>query len=93
VKVEERAALIVLKKKRRRLSSAAFFVAGIGFGTLLYLLRARFQLLREEGRWSGALALLGITVGAFWLGARADAEVRRLEHAIGELEKKLPPRQ
>ena len=74
--------LIALQRRRRRLSSASFFVAGIGFGTLLYLLRAHFTLLSDEGRWAGAAALLGVTVGAFYLGARADAEVRRIEEDL-----------
>jgi hypothetical protein len=80
----DRAALTALKRRRRRLSSASFFVAGIGFGTLLYLLRAHFRLLSEEGRWAGAAALLAVTVGAFWLGARADAEVRRIDEQLAE---------
>jgi hypothetical protein len=70
---------MALSRRRRRLSSASFFVAGIGFGTLLYLLRAHFTLLSQEGRWTAAAALLGVTLGAFYLGARADAEVRRIE--------------
>jgi hypothetical protein len=82
----ERAALIALRRKRRRLSSASFFVAGIGFGTLIYLVRARFRLLRDEGRWAAAAAIVAVTVAAFWLGARADAEVRRLDEQIRELE-------
>jgi hypothetical protein len=80
----DRAALTALRRRRRRLSNASFFVAGIGFGTLLYLLRAHFQLLSEEGRWAGAAALLAVTIGAFYLGARADAEVRRLDQELME---------
>jgi hypothetical protein len=79
------AALNALRRRRRRLSSASFFVAGIGFGTLLYLLRAHFNLLRLEGRWPAAAALLAITIAAFYYGARLDAEVRRLEDEIREL--------
>jgi hypothetical protein len=75
---------MALKKRRRRLSSASFFVAGIGFGTLLYLLRAHFSLLSDEGRWAGAAALLAVTIGAFYLGARADAEVRRIDEELAE---------
>jgi hypothetical protein len=80
----DRAALTALKRRRRRLSSASFFVAGIGFGTLLYLVRAHFRLLSEEGRWAGAAALLAVTVGAFYLGARADADVRRIDAELAQ---------
>jgi len=83
------AALVSQRRKRRRLSSASFFVAGVGFGTLIYLLRSRFRLLREEGRWAAAAALVAITVAAFWLGARADADVRRLEDEIRQLESQI----
>ena len=69
---------------RKKSHCASFFVAGIGFGTLLYLLRAHFRLLSEEGRWAGAAALLAVTIGAFYLGARADAEVRRLDEQLAE---------
>jgi hypothetical protein len=80
----DRPALIALRRRRRRLSSASFFVAGIGFGTLLYLLRAHFTLLREDGRWAGAAALLAVTIAAFYLGARADADVRRIDEELAE---------
>lgn len=84
----DRAELIALRGRQRRLSSASFFVAGIGFGTLLYLLRARFRLVREEGRWLAAGAIVVVTVAAFYLGARADAEVGRLDEQIRALEKR-----
>ena len=77
--------LHALRKRRRRLSNASFFVAGIGFGTIIYLLRARFELVRAAR--AGALLLLGITVAAFYLGARADAEARKLDEEIEEKEK------
>jgi hypothetical protein len=80
--------LIALRRKRRRLSSASFFVAGVGFGTIVYLMRARFHLLRDEGRYLTAAALLAVTVAAFFLGARADAEVSKLDDQIRELESK-----
>jgi hypothetical protein len=82
----ERAALMALRRKRRRLSSASFFVAGIGFGTLIYLVRARMHLVRDDGRWLGAAAIVAVTVAAFWLGARADAEVRRLDEQLRDLD-------
>jgi hypothetical protein len=84
----DRAALTALRRKRRRLSNASFFVAGIGFGTILYLLRARFQLVRDEGRFAAAGALLAVTLAAFWLGARADAEARRLDEEIRKLDER-----
>ncbi len=83
------AQLIALKRRRRRLSNASFFVAGIGFGTMIYLLRARFELVRTAR--AAAAALLAITVAAFYLGARADAEVRKLDEEIAENRQKLPP--
>ena len=81
--------LTALKKRRRRLSNASFFVAGIGFGTMIYLLRARFELVRAAR--AGALALLAVTVAAFWLGARADAEVRKIDEEIAANRQNLPP--
>jgi hypothetical protein len=80
--------LIALRRKRRRLSSASFFVAGIGFGTLVYLMRVRFHLVRDDGRYLAAGALLAVTIAAFYLGARADAEVSKLDEQIRELESK-----
>jgi hypothetical protein len=83
----DRTALLALRRRQRRLSSASFFVAGVGFGTILYLLRARFHLLREEGRYAAAGGLLLVTLAAFWLGARADAEVQRLDEQLRELDR------
>jgi hypothetical protein len=81
--------LKALRKKRRRLSSACFLVAGVGFGTVFYLLRARFQLVRDRGLF--AAALLALTVGAFWLGARAEAEVAELDEKIRASSRRSPP--
>jgi hypothetical protein len=80
----DRPALMALKRRRRRLANASFFVAGIGFGTLLYFLRARFTLLGEEGRWAGLAELLVGTLGAFYLGARADAEAHRIDDELSK---------
>jgi hypothetical protein len=80
--------LRALRRRRRRLSSACFLVAGVGFGTVFYFLRARFQLVLD--RSLAAAALLALTVGAFWLGARAEAEVADIDEKIRELTQRGP---
>ena len=80
------AALKVDRRAQRRLSSACFFVAGIGFGTALYLLRARFATLGPPSQRLAFVGLLAVLIGAFWLGARAEAEVGRLEEELREVE-------
>jgi hypothetical protein len=79
------AALRALRRRKRRLASASFFVAGVGFGTLIYLLRARAVLRAPEKR-AAFFALVALTVLAFWLGARAEAEIGPLDERIRALE-------
>jgi hypothetical protein len=85
----EAAALTQLRRRRRRLASACFFVAGIGFGTAIYLLRARAALLREPGRLSPFIALIALTASAFWLGARTEVEIGQLEERLRTIEEEL----
>jgi hypothetical protein len=84
----ETAPLYQQRRRRRRLSSACFFIAGVGFGTALYLLRARFDTLRETGKSAALVALVTLMVLAFWLGARAETEVGQLDERIRELEER-----
>jgi hypothetical protein len=74
------------RRRQRRLASASFFVAGVGFGTALYLLRARFATLGAPGKPAALLALVGVMALAFWLGARAEAEVTRLDERLRDLD-------
>jgi hypothetical protein len=71
------------------LSSTYFFVAGIGFGTAIYLLRARFATLGQPPRLAAFLGLVGLMVASFYLGARAEAEVGDLENQIRDLDEQL----
>lgn len=86
--MEPRRHLELLRHRRRRLSSACFFVAGIGFGTAIYLLRARFSTLHRPPQLAAFLGLVGLMVAAFWLGSRAEAEVGDLEEQIRELDER-----
>jgi hypothetical protein len=83
-----RGALEQLRRKRKRLSSACFFVAGLGFGTAVYLLRARFSTLSQPGRLSSFLGLVSLMVMVFWLGARAESEVGDLDEQIRDLDER-----
>jgi hypothetical protein len=86
---DDRAApLQALRRRRRRLASACFLVAGFGFGTLAYLLRARSHELRDAGKQVTFFALVVVTVAAFWLGARAEAEVGQLDEQLRDLRKR-----
>ena len=84
--MDPRRQLEFLRRRRRRLSSACFFVAGIGFGTAIYLRRARFATLGQPPQLAAFLALVGLMIAAFWLGARAEAEVGDLEEQIRDLD-------
>ena len=83
---DELGRLRALRLRRRRLAAACFFVAGVGFGTMLYLLRAHAQMLRAAGKQALALGILALTVLAFWLGARAESEVGQIDEQIRERE-------
>ena len=89
---QPRRALEQLRRRRRRLSSACFLFAGIGFGTALYLLRARFSTLTQPGRGVPFLALVALMVGLFWLGARAEAEVGDLDDRLRDLDERATNR-
>jgi hypothetical protein len=84
--VDPRRQLQFLRRRRRRLSSGCFFIAGIGFGTAIYLLRARFSSLAAPPRLAAFLALVGLMAATFWLGSRAEAEVGDLDEQIRELD-------
>ena len=73
------------RRARRRSASACFFAAGIGFGTAIYLLRARFASLQAPANRAAFFALVLLMVGLFWLGARAEAEVSDLDERLREL--------
>jgi hypothetical protein len=85
--VQSRRTLQRLRRARRRLSSACFFVAGVGFGSAVYLLRARFATLSQPGRFASFLLLVALMIALFWLGARADAEVDDLDEQLRELDR------
>ena len=70
----------------RRVSSLAFLLAGAAFGTALFLLRARFSTLQSPRRTGALLGLVAAMALAFWLGARAEAEVTRVDRQLN------PPR-
>jgi hypothetical protein len=76
------------RSRRRRLSSGCFLVAGVGFGTAFHLLRSRFAQLAAPGQAASFVALLLLTIGAFWVGARAEAEIGRLDEQLRELEER-----
>jgi hypothetical protein len=84
--------LLALRRRRRRLANACFFVAGTGFGTALYLLRARFATLRAPGKGAAFLALVALMALAIWLGARAETEVGQLDERLRELEERAASR-
>jgi hypothetical protein len=80
--------LEVLRRQRRRFASACFFAAGVGFGTAIYLLRARFPTLTGPTHRVVFLALVGLMVGLFCLGARAESEVGELDEQLRELDER-----
>ena len=54
----------------------------------LYVLRAHFDAL---GRHTGAFALLIVgMVSLFWLGARAESEVGRLDEQLRQMDRTRP---
>jgi hypothetical protein len=73
------------RRARRRLSSICFLVAGVGFGTALYLLRARFYTLASPGKRAAFFALVAFMAIFFWLGSRAESEVTRLDDELRDL--------
>jgi hypothetical protein len=79
------ASLASLRRRRRRQASLCFFVAGIGFGTALYLLRARFRSLNSPDKLLAFLFLVGVMVALFWLGTRAESDVTQLDERLREL--------
>jgi hypothetical protein len=85
---KRRTELVRLRRKRRRLSSSCFFAAGVGFGTAIYLLRARFSTLAAPNQRVLFLALVALMVIIFWLGARAEAEVGQLDEQLRDLDER-----
>jgi len=77
--------LVAERRARRRRANLCFFAAGIGFGTALYLLRTRFHTLAPPEKGLAFLTLVAIMVGLFWLGARAESDVTRIEARLREL--------
>jgi hypothetical protein len=77
---DEVSTLIRNRRARRRQASLCFLFAGIGFGTAIYLLRARFSTLGPE-----FLVLVGIMVALFWLGTRAESEVSQIDDRLREI--------
>lgn len=90
--VAEAAPLRRARRRRRRLSNCCFLLAGIGFGTAFYLVRARFPLLRAPEKGLPLLALVLLSVITFWLGARAEAEISILDEQLRRLEKETDSR-
>jgi hypothetical protein len=80
-----RAELMRLRRSRRRVSSGCFFVAGVAFGTTLYLLRARFATLGAPSQRAALVGLIGVMVAIFWIGARAESEVGRIDEELRAL--------
>jgi hypothetical protein len=81
-----------LRKRRRRLSSTCFFTAGIGFGTAIYLLRARFPSLAQPTHGGLFLVLVALMVALFYMGARAEAEVGELDEQLRDLDEQAAKR-
>ena len=75
-----------VRQRQRRLASGSFFVAGVGFGTALYLLRARFATLDAPSQRVAFVSLVALMVAVFWLGARAELEVGRSDEQLRDLE-------
>jgi hypothetical protein len=83
---EKKAELVRQRRARRRQASLLFLITGISFGTALYLLRARFEMLDTTRHRLGLLGLVGIMVLTFFLGARAEAEVKALDEELRKRE-------
>lgn len=83
-----RSQLVRQRRSRRRRSSLCFFVAGIGFGTAIYLLRARFETLGPPTQRVLFIGLVALMVAIFWLGARAEAEVGQLDEQLRDLDER-----
>jgi hypothetical protein len=72
-------------------SSGCFFAAGVAFGTTLYLLRARFATLSAPSQRAALAGLVAVMVAIFWIGARAESEVGRIDEELRALEDATRP--
>ena len=88
--------LRALRKKHRRLAGASLRAAAITCFAALWVVLGRSEILLGRARWPLLAASLGATAFFVWLGARAAAQVGRIERemdtieadAVAELEKK-----
>jgi hypothetical protein len=74
------------RRKRRRFASSCFLAAGVAFGSLIYLVLTRADRTFDPAHLPVFLALVGLMVATFCLGASAEGEIARLEEEIAELE-------
>jgi hypothetical protein len=80
--------LAALARRRHRLANLIFLLAGLGFGTALYLARTRFaQYWRGSGlgRWALVVGVAGLI---FAVAARIHSRATHLDEERRELEAK-----
>ena len=78
-----------LRSRRRRFASACFLLAGIAFGTSLYLLRTRFLKVVGPAHLPALIGLIALMTALFVLGASAEGEVTRIDEQLLELEEQI----
>lgn len=70
----------------RRANLAAnlvFLVAGLGFGSAVYLARTRFHKLVAGGKTTAWIVLVAAGVAVFVVASRLQLRARRLERELG----------
>jgi hypothetical protein len=73
------------RRARRRAASLCFLAAGVGFGTALYVLRARFHQIGGGKRPLAFAALIALMAALFWFGSRLESEVGEIDEELRQL--------
>ena len=69
-------------RRAHLLANLVFLLAGLGFGSAVYLARTRFHKLVAGGRTTAWILLVAAGVAVFVLASRLQGRARRLERAL-----------
>lgn len=78
----ENAALVRRVRRAHLLANLVFGVAGLGFGSAVYLARTRFHKLVAGGRTTAWILLVAAGVAVFVLASRLQRRATRLEREL-----------